>query len=239
MNEQRGGPRRVLVVDDDRRIAAVLSRGLKQAGYLVDVAFDGHQGLRLAQENFPDAVVLDVMMPRMDGFEVCRHLRATSDVPILLLTARDQVCDRVAGLDTGADDYLVKPFAFAELLARLRALIRRGQPQPRNELRFADLVLNLKTRKANRRDRDLELTAKEYDLLAFLMRHPRQVLEADLILDRLWGPEFQGESNVVQAYIARLRQKLEKEGAQRLIQTVRNQGYVLREPPGQGGLAEW
>lgn len=223
--------RRILVVDDDPRITSVLRRGLQRAGCLVEVANEGATGLRLAQENPPDALVLDVMMPGVDGLEVCRRLRPASDVPILLLTARDEVRDRVIGLDAGADDYLIKPFAFEELLARLRALVRRREPQPSKELRFADLFLNLATRTARRGGRSIELTAKEFELLEFLMRNPRRVLSTDLILARVWGMDFAGESNIVQVYVARLRQKTERGGDRRLIHTVRQLGYVLREPP--------
>jgi len=222
--------RRILVVDDDRRITAVLRRGLERAGCQVRVANDGAEGLRLAQEDPPDAVVLDIMMPGMDGLEVCRRLRSVQpELPVLMLTARDEVADRVEGLDTGADDSLVKPFAFAELLARLRAILRRRRPRPSQVLRFADLELNIGTRSGRRGENTFELTAKEFQVLELLMRNPRQVLPAELILDRVWGWDFDGDINIVQAYIARLRQKTERGGAPRLIHTVRSQGYVLRE----------
>ncbi|MFO7246252.1 MAG: response regulator transcription factor [Thermaerobacter sp.] len=222
--------RRILVVDDDRRITSVLRRGLERAGCRVTAAHDGPEGLRMAQEDPPDAVVLDVMMPGMDGIEVCRRLRSVQpDLPVLMLTARDEVPDRVQGLDAGADDYLVKPFAFAELEARLRAILRRRQPRPSQVLRFADLELNVGTRTGRRGDRSFSLTAKEFQVLELLMRNPRQVLPAETILERVWGWEFEGDINIVQAYVMRLRQKTEAGGEPRLIHTVRNQGYVLRE----------
>jgi two-component system response regulator MprA len=222
---------RILVIEDEERIAQFLERGLIFEGYHVDVAHDGAKGLSVARENPPDLVVLDLMLPGIDGLEVCRRLRLASDVPILMLTARDTVEDRVTGLDAGADDYLVKPFSFDELLARIRALFRRAAPASKPELMtFADLTLDTGTRRATRGERVIDLTAKEYDLLELFLRHPRQVLSRDLIFDRVWGYDFGGESNIIEVYVRYLRQKTEEAGEARLIHTVRGVGYVLREP---------
>ncbi|OGO50902.1 MAG: DNA-binding response regulator [Chloroflexi bacterium RBG_16_64_43] len=220
---------RILVVEDEERIASFLQRGLTYEGYRVDLAGDGPTGLGLARENPPDLVVLDWMLPGMDGLEVCRRLRAGSQVPILILTAKDTVEDRVHGLDAGADDYVVKPFAFAELLARIRALLRRTGPGEPETLRFADLVLDTGTHRARRGERVIDLTAKEYDLLEIFMRHPRQVLTREIIYDRVWGYDFGGESNIIEVYVRYLRQKIETEGETKLLHTVRGVGYVLRE----------
>ena len=193
------------------------------------MAHDGQSGLALARENPPDLVVLDWMLPGMDGLEVCRRLRSGGPVPILLLTARDSVADRVLGLDAGADDYLIKPFDFDELLARIRALLRRAQPQSPEILKFADLSLDTGTRQAFRGERAIDLTAKEYELLELFMRNPRQVLTRDVIFDRVWGYDFGGESNIIEVYVRYLRQKLETGNEPRLLHTVRGVGYVLRE----------
>ena len=222
---------RILVVEDEAKIAGFIRRGLIYEGYEVDVAYDGEEALSKVRENPPEVVVLDVMLPRMDGLEVCRRLRAFSLVPVLMLTARDAVKDRVAGLDSGADDYLVKPFALDELLARIRALLRR-QKKPQGEpqiFTFADLTLNPSTRQVWRRKREIQLTAKEYDLLEMFVRHPQQVLTRDQIYERIWGYDFGGESNIIEVYIRYLRAKLEAEGEVRLIQTIRGVGYALRE----------
>lgn len=220
---------RILVIEDEDKIGQFLQRGLAYEGYRVDVAADGQTGLNLARDNPPDLVVLDWMLPGMDGLEVCRRLRAGGAVPILILTAKDSVADRVQGLDAGADDYLVKPFAFDELLARIRALLRRAQPQQIEVLRFADLSLDTGTRQAFRGQRAIELTAKEYELLELFMRNPRQVLTREVIFDRVWGYDFGGESNIIEVYVRYLRQKTEAGGEPRLIHTVRGVGYVLRE----------
>jgi two-component system response regulator MprA len=220
---------RILVIEDEERIASFLQRGLTYEGYRVDLAGDGPTGLGLARENPPDVVVLDWMLPGMDGLEVCRRLRAGSQVPILILTAKDTVEDRVHGLDAGADDYVVKPFAFAELLARIRALLRRTGPGEPETLRFADLMLDTGTHRARRGERVIDLTAKEYDLLEIFMRHPRQVLTREIIYDRVWGYDFGGESNIIEVYVRYLRQKIEMEGETKLLHTVRGVGYVLRE----------
>jgi len=220
---------RILVIEDEERIRQFLQRGLSFEGYRVDTAADGQMGLELARESAPDLVLLDLMLPGMDGLEVCRRIRAASDVPILMLTARETIEDRVTGLDAGADDYLVKPFAFDELMARVRALLRRSQPSQPQVHRFADLELDTGTRQGRRGGRIFDLTAKEYELLELFMRHPRQVLTRDLIFDRVWNYDFGGESNIIEVYVRYLRQKTEEGGLARLIHTVRGIGYVLRE----------
>ncbi len=220
---------RVLVIEDENRISQFLQRGLTYENYRVDVAGDGPAGLSLARENPPDIVILDWMLPGLDGLEVCRRLRAAGPVPILMLTAKDAVGDRVAGLDAGADDYLVKPFAFDELLARMRALLRRAAPSQPEVLHFGDLTLDTGTRQAFRAERPIELTAKEYELLELFMRHPRQVLTREVIFDRVWGYDFGGESNIIEVYVRYLRQKTEAANEKRLVHTVRGVGYVLRE----------
>ncbi|KKM08930.1 transcriptional regulator [Clostridiales bacterium PH28_bin88] len=222
-------PSRILVIDDDSKITAFLRRSLMYEGYHVLEASDGYRGLQLARENPPDLVILDVMMPGMDGWEVCRRLREVSNVPILMLTARDEIADRVRGLDVGADDYLVKPFALEELLARVRALLRRYQPASSTVMQYSDLTLDTATREARRGDRIIILTNKEYELLALFLRHPRQVLTREAIMDEIWGFDYSGESNVLEVYIGYLRQKLEAGGEPRLIHTVRGAGYALRE----------
>ncbi len=220
---------RILVVDDDPEIVSFLRRGLIYEGYDVDTAGDGTEALAKAREKEPDLVVLDVMMPGIDGLEVSQRLRSAGDVPILMLTAKGTVADRVAGLESGADDYLVKPFAFDELLARVRALLRRRQPKTAEVLRFSDLSLDSATREVRRRNETIKLTAQEFDLLELFLRHPRQVLRRDLIYERVWGYDFSGESNVIEVYVRYLRSKLEVHGHTRLIHTVRGVGYVLRE----------
>lgn len=220
---------RILVIEDDAQILQFLRRGLAYEGYQVDTAEDGQQGLILARDNPPDVVILDWMLPGLDGLEVCRRLRSGGSVPILMLTAKDSVADRVEGLDAGADDYLVKPFAFEELLARVRALLRRRTPEGPDVLVFSDLALDTGTHQAFRGERAIELTAKEYELLELFMRHPRQVMTRDLIYDRVWGYDFGGESNIIEVYVRYLRQKTEAEGEPRLVHTVRGVGYVLRE----------
>ncbi|TMD40026.1 MAG: response regulator transcription factor [Chloroflexi bacterium] len=219
----------VLVVDDDSRIAAALRRALIYEGYHVEVAPDGQIALNRARERMPDLAILDVMMPGIDGLEVTRRLRAEGDVPILLLTARDGTADRVKGLDSGADDYLVKPFAYEELLARVRALLRRRAPRSRRTLRYADVVMDLATREVRRGERLIPTTAKEFDLLQHFMRNPGQVLRREQLLDAVWGFNFGASSNVVDVYVGYLRQKLEQDGASRLLQTVRGVGYILKE----------
>lgn len=224
---------RVLIVEDEPKIANFLRRGLAYEGYEVQVAYTGEEGLAMAREEPPDLVILDIMLPGIDGMEVCRRLRRNhADMPILMLTARDAIPDRVAGLDAGADDYLVKPFAFDELLARLRALLRRVRPpEPGEVLRFADLTMNTATREVWRGDRPVELTAREFDILELFMRHPRQVLTRDILYERIWGYDYGGESNIIEVYVRYLRAKLEAAGEPRLLHTVRGVGYVLREEP--------
>jgi two-component system response regulator MprA len=223
-------PERILVIEDEARIAQFLKRGLIYEGYRVDVAEDGQAGLEMARDTPPDLVILDWMLPGLDGLEVCRRLRAGGDVPILMLTAKEEVQDRVQGLDAGADDYLVKPFSFDELLARIRALFRRSTPSSQPEvLRFDDLSLDTGTHRAQRGDRFIDLTAKEYELLELFMRNPRRVLTREMIFDRVWSYDFGGESNIIEVYVRYLRQKTEEDSEPRLIHTVRGVGYVLRE----------
>jgi two-component system, OmpR family, response regulator MprA len=220
----------ILVVEDDRRIRDLLRRGLIFEGYAVDTAEDGETALRAAREKEPDAVILDLMLPGMDGLEVCRRLRNASSVPILMLTARDTVPDRVTGLDAGADDYMVKPFAFDELLARLRAIFRRHRAEvPSDTVRYADVTLNPRTRQVFRGKEEIQLTAKEFDLLELFMRHPNQVLTRELIYEHIWNYDFGGESNIIEVYVRYLRTKLENGGRSRLIQTIRGVGYAMRE----------
>lgn len=225
-------PARVLVIEDEDRIRQFLQRGLGYQGYKVDLAPDGQTGLDLAAENPPDLILLDIMLPGIDGLEVCRRLRAsggTAEVPILMLTAKETIEDRVKGLDAGADDYLVKPFALDELMARVRALLRRAQPPKPQTYQFANLVLDTGTRQGQRGDEKFDLTAKEYELLELFMQHPRQVLTREVIFDRVWDYDFGGESNIIEVYVRYLRQKTEAGDQSRLIHTVRGIGYVLRE----------
>jgi two-component system, OmpR family, response regulator MprA len=221
------GARRILVVDDDPMVATTVQRVLRPEGYEVDVALGGAEALEQARVHRPDLVVLDLMMPGIDGLEVCRRLRANGDLPILMLTARSGTADRVRGLDSGADDYLVKPFAYAELLARVRALLRR-MPPPATILQFADLSLEIETREVRRGQRVIPLTAREFELLAHFLRHPRQVLTRDQLLAAVWAGE-DTDDNVVAVYIGYLRAKLDGSGEPPLIQTVRGFGYSLRE----------
>jgi two-component system, OmpR family, response regulator MprA len=221
---------RILIVEDEAEIADYLRRGLAFEGYAVELAADGHAALVAARDRPPDLVVLDLMLPGIDGLEVARRIRAVDDMPIIMLTARDAVADRVAGLESGADDYVLKPFAFEELLARIRVQLRRREAQATAEvLRFGRLTLNIAAHEARLGDRRIEFTAKEFDLLELFMRHINQVLTREVLYDRIWGYDFGGESNVLEVYIRALRQKLEASGAPRLIHTVRGVGYILRE----------
>ncbi len=222
---------RILIIEDDEGIVRVLRRALTYEGYQVETALDGESGLGQAREWRPDLVILDLMLPGMDGLEVTQRVRTEGNIPILMLTAKDTINDRVQGLDAGADDYMTKPFDLDELLARVRALLRRTQLERAPVLTFNDLTLDTSTRLATRHGRPIALTAKEYDLLELFMRHPRQVMTREMIFDRVWGYDFGGESNVLDVYIRYLRQKLETEGEIRLIHTVRGVGYVLRENP--------
>ncbi|MCX4097080.1 response regulator transcription factor [Nocardia sp. alder85J] len=227
---------RILVVDDDRAVRESLRRSLTFNGYSVDLAVDGVDALDKVAGQRPDALVLDVMMPRLDGLEVCRRLRSTGDdLPILVLTARDSVSERVAGLDAGADDYLPKPFALEELLARLRALLRRTATGDLAEIsetmKFADLSLDPVTREVSRGERAISLTRTEFSLLEMLMANPRRVLTRGRILEEVWGYDFPTSGNALEVYIGYLRRKTEAEGELRLIHTVRGVGYVLRETP--------
>jgi two-component system response regulator MprA len=226
----------ILVVDDDVKITAFLRRGLVLEGYNVTVANSGQEALRSIADHAPNLLILDLMMPGIDGFEVCRRVRAAGDaLPILMLTARDTLSDRIKGLDTGADDYLVKPFALEELLARMRALLRRGALPTTTEvtrptvLTYADLSLDVGTREVRRGARLIELTAKEYELLLQFLSNPRQVLTRDVLMEKVWGYDYSGESNVLEVYVGYLRQKLEAKNEPRLVHTVRGVGYVLKE----------
>jgi two-component system response regulator MprA len=221
---------RILIIEEDEAIVKGLRRGLANEGYQVDSAPDGESGLVLARDYNPHLVILALMLPGMDGMEVCRRIRQGGTMPILMLTARETVEDRVQGLDSGADDYMVKPFELDELLARVRALLRRTKQERSPTLSFSDLTLDTYSRQAIRHGRMIPLTAKEYDLLELFMHHPRQVLSRELIFDRVWGYDFGGESNVLDVYVRYLRGKIEIKGETRLIYTVRGLGYVLREP---------
>ncbi|WP_343601165.1 response regulator transcription factor [Mycobacterium sp.] len=226
---------RILVVDDDRAVRESLRRSLAFNGYSVTLAQDGVEALDMITNDRPDALVLDVMMPRLDGLEVCRHLRSTGDsLPILVLTARDAVSERVAGLDAGADDYLPKPFALEELLARLRALLRRTRSEDSREavaLTFADLTLDPLTREVTRGGRQISLTRTEFALLEMLIANARRVMSRSRILEEVWGLDFPTSGNALEVYVGYLRRKTEAEGEPRLIHTVRGVGYVLRETP--------
>ena len=220
---------RILIVEDEEKLAKFVQLELGYEGYEVTVANDGLSGLMAARDTEPDLILLDWMMPGLTGVEVCRRLRSTGAMmPVILLTAKDGIEDRVAGLDAGADDYVLKPFSIEELLARVRAHLRRNQPEDPEVFQFADLTLSRKSREVKRGDRAIELTAKEFDLLDYLITHPKQVLSRDRILEEVWGYDFMGDSNIIEVYIRYLRLKLEAESESRLIQTVRGVGYVMR-----------
>jgi DNA-binding response OmpR family regulator len=220
----------ILIVEDEVKLAQFMQLELTQEGYQVTVAEDGIVGLTAAREHQLDLIILDWMLPGLSGLEVCHRLRTTGDkTPVILVTAKDDIRDRVLGLDAGADDYVVKPFSIEELLARVRAQLRRTSEEESEAIQFSDLALNQKTREITRGSRAIELTAKEFDLLVYLMRHPRQVLTRDRILEEVWGYDFMGDSNIIEVYIRYLRLKLEENQEKRLIQTVRGVGYVLRE----------
>jgi two-component system response regulator MprA len=232
---------RVLVVEDSPDIARLVQRSLLLEGYEVDVAQDGRGALAVVRDTPPDLIVLDLMLPDIDGMEICRRVRAMeaaygqAPVPILMLTALDSVPDRVSGLDAGADDYVPKPFAITELMARVRSLLRRSRapevrPRQREILTYEDLTLDPGARTVFRRDREITLTAKQFDLLAALMENPNQVMGYDTVMQRVWGGQFRGESNVLAVTVSTVRKALEEAGEPRLIQTVRGVGYVLRQP---------
>ena len=221
---------RILVIDDDPSVTSVLKRGLALEGFAVDVANSGAEGLEAVREQTPDLVILDIMMPGLDGLTVLQRLRAADvQTPVLLLTARDAPADQVRGLDQGADDYVVKPFTWDVLLARVRMLLRRQETARPATLRFADLVLDTGSRQARRGPRTIELTNTEYELLHQFLAHPRQVLSKEALLDRVWGYDFVGSDNILEVYVRQLRQKLEAAGEARLIHTLRGAGYILRE----------
>jgi len=221
---------RIVIADDDADIRELVVFKLRHAGHEVLPVADGAAAVEVCLTNKPDLVILDVMMPGIDGLEVTRRLRAGGDeIAILMLTARDEVKDRVEGLETGADDYLVKPFSFEELLARVHALLRRRAAPSGEVLRFADLELDVDAREARRAGRTIELTTTEFNLLLLFLRHPRKVLTRDVIMEHVWAYDFEGESNVLEVYVRYLRSKLEAEGEPRLIHTVRGAGYVLKE----------
>ena len=225
---------RILVVEDERKVASFIRQGLGEEGHAVEVAADGATALELLLAPLPyDLVVLDVMLPRRDGLDVLKTLRARGvTTPVLILTARDAVADKVAGLDLGADDYLTKPFAFEELLARVRALLRRGTDQRAAVLRLADLTLDPVTRDATRGSRRIALTAREYSLLDYFMRNPGRLLTRPMIAEHVWGLDFDAESNIIDVYIGYLRRKINAPGEPRLLHTVRGAGYVMRAEPG-------
>ncbi|RMD68038.1 MAG: DNA-binding response regulator [Cyanobacteria bacterium J149] len=221
---------KILVVEDEQKLAKFLELELQYEGYEVAIAPDGKEGLKVAQKINPDLILLDWMLPQMSGFDVCRQLRSLGCmIPIILLTARDEINDRVAGLDAGADDYIVKPFGIEELLTRLRVHLRKNSEEDPDELHFLDLSLNRRTREVKRGDRIIDLTATEYDLMEYLISHPRQVLTRDQILEKVWGYDFGGDSNIIEVYVRYLRLKLESNKEKRIIQTVRGVGYVLKD----------
>jgi heavy metal response regulator len=221
---------RILVVEDERRLCNIIKRGLVEEGYAVDPAYDGEDGICLAETSPYDLIVLDIMLPKKDGIEVCHKLRLKGiNTPILMLTAKDTVEDRVKGLDAGADDYLIKPFAFGELLARVRALLRRESASKSPRLQVGDLVLDILTREAWRGQRRIELTSKEYVILEHFMRHPNMVITRTMLEEHVWDYNFDSMSNLIDVYIRRLRRKIDEKGQASLIQTVRGAGYRLRE----------
>jgi DNA-binding response OmpR family regulator len=222
--------KRILVIDDDPAVTSVLKRGLSYEGFAVDTAASGQEGLAIARDRPPDLIILDITMPGLDGLAVLQRIRAAdAQLPVLMLTARDAPSDEIQGLEGGADDYVVKPFTFDVLLARIRALLRRQSAERSAVLHFADLSLDTGTRRARRGNRDVELTATEYKVLAEFLEHPQQVLDKDVLLERIWSYDFGGDANILETYVKQLRQKLEAEGEPRLIHTVRGVGYVLRE----------
>lgn len=222
---------RILVIDDDPSVTSVIKRGLVYDGYAVDTAATGAQGLTIARDRAPDLVILDVMMPGLDGYEVLERLRrANASLPVMMLTAKDGVADQVKGLELGADDYVVKPFRFEVLSARVKAMLRRCEQDHPEVMHFEDLALDTGTRRAHRGERTIDLTSTEYELLRQFLLHPRRVVAKHMLMERVWGYEVEGSSNIVEVYVKQLRQKLESGGEARLIHTFRGAGYVLREP---------
>lgn len=222
---------RILVIDDDATVTNVVRRGLSYEGYRVDTAASGRQGLTVARDHTPDLVILDLMLPELDGYGVLERLRsADANLPVMLLTARDGPADQVKGLELGADDYMVKPFRFEVLSARVKALLRRCEQDRPEVMRFDDLSLDTGTRRAQRGERMIDLTSTEYELLRQFLLHPRRVVAKHVLMERVWGFEMEGSSNIVEVYVKQLRQKLEAHGEPRLIHTFRGAGYVLREP---------
>ena len=222
---------RILVIDDDPSVTSVVKRGLAYDGYQVDTAGSGAQALAIARDHTPDLVILDLMLPGLDGYEVLARLRtADSTLPVMMLTARDGTADQVKGLELGADDYVVKPFRLEVLSARVKALLRRSEQDRPEVMRFEDLSLDTGTRRAMRGERAIDLTATEYELLRQFLLHPRRVVAKHVLMERVWGFEVEGSSNIVEVYVKQLRQKLEANGEPRLIHTFRGAGYVLREP---------
>jgi len=221
---------RILLVEDDPKLSQFIASELRLEGYHVTIATNGLEGLTLARDTQPDLVILDWMLPEISGLDICTRLRKTGvQVPIIMLTARDEISDRITGLNAGADDYLIKPFSIEELLARIKARMRRMYPEVADLIQFEDLTLSHASREVYRADQKIELTAKEFDLLEFIMRHPQQVLTRDQILESVWGYDFMGESNIIEVYIRALRIKLEISNSKRILHTVRGVGYVLRE----------
>jgi DNA-binding response OmpR family regulator len=221
---------RILVIDDDPAVTSVLKRGLAYEGFSVDTANSGPAGLHIARDQPPDLVILDIMMPELDGLEVLARLRAAdSGWPVLLLTAKDAPADQVSGLAAGADDYVIKPFTFEVLVARVRALLRRRDTDHPPALRFADLLLDLGTQRARRGTRDIDLTNTEFTLLRTFLEHPQRVLPKDVLMTRVWGYDFEGNTNILEVFVKQLRQKLEAGGEPRLLHTLRGSGYILRE----------
>lgn len=228
--QERDDMQRILVIDDDKNLTSTLRRGLAYEGFAVDTAGTGNRGLTIARDHAPDVIVLDVMLPEMDGFDVLKRIRtADATLPVLMLTARDQLADEVRGLDAGADDYMTKPFNFGVLVARVKALLRRHNADQPEVLRFADLALDTGTRQAQRGARVVDLTSTEYEVLRQFLLHPRRVLPKHFLMERVWGYDVEGSSNVLEVYVNQLRKKLEAADETRLIHTFRGAGYVMRE----------
>ena len=220
---------RILVVEDEKKVATFIKKGLEEENYAVDIAYDGEEGLALAQMNEYDVILLDIMLPKLDGREVLRRIRGNgSSVPILILTAKDSVEDIVSGLDSGSDDYLTKPFSFAELVARIRALLRRRTGEKKDTLTAGDLSLSVSTRRARRGSREIELTAKEYALLEYFMRNPNRILTRTLISEHVWDYDFDPTTNVIDVYVNYLRKKIDRGFEKKLIHTIRGSGYMLK-----------